>query len=114
MATKFNVFTYFDAQTVTSTNTYNSTISNINNQHNIGLDIMFVGTMTGTLTINACNDGVNFKPITFNPGLAQPGGSNLSYLVSLNQVPWEFIQVSYTNATGSGTLNCIMTSKDLG
>lgn len=112
-ATRFTVFTQFNAVAVSGTTTYNSPISTLTQMHNIGLDITFTGTMTGTLTVNCCNDGVNFKALTFNPILSQPAGSGLSYLVDLNQVPFQYLQVTYVNASGSGTLNCILTSKDL-
>lgn len=111
--TRFNLFTQFNAQAVSGTTTYNSPITDINQQHNIGLDIRFTGTMTGTLTVNCSNDGVVFNSLTFNPALAQPAGSNLSYLIDLNQVPFKFLQVSYVNSSGSGTLTSILSSKDL-
>lgn len=113
-ATRFNLFTQFNAIAVSSTTTYNSPISNIGQQHNLGVDVTFVGTMTGTLTVNCSNDGVNFKALTFSPALTQPSGSNLSYLIDLNQVPFAYLQLTYVNASGSGTLNSILSSKDLG
>ena len=112
--TRFNQFNQFTAKAVSGTTVYTSNYTDINQMHNLGLDVTFVGSMVGTFTVNCCNDAVNFKPLTFNPGLTQPSGSNLSYLIDLNQIPWRYINVSYTNASGSGTLNCIMTSKDLG
>ncbi len=111
--TRFNRFTQFNAQAVSSTTTYNSAISNISQQHNIGLHIRFIGTMAGTLTVNCSNDGVNFEALTFQPVLSQPAGSNTSYLVDLNQVPFEYLRITYVNASGSGTLTSILTSKDL-
>lgn len=113
-STRFNLFTQFDAVAVSSTATVNSPITEISQQHNIGLDIRFAGTMAGTLTVNCSNDGVVFSALTFNPVLSQPAGSNLNYLIDLNQVPFKWLQVSYTNATGSGTLTSILSSKDLG
>lgn len=112
-ATRFNLFTQFGSQAVSGTNTYNSSVTNIAQQHNIGLDIRFTGTMAGTLTVQCSNDGLIFSPLTFNPALTQPSGSNLSYLVDLNQVPFAYLLVSYTNSSGSGTLTSILSSKDL-
>ena len=111
MPTHFNNYTQFSAQAVSGTSTYTSAATNISQQHNVGLDIRFVGTMTGTLTVNCSNDNVTFTSLTFSPSLAQPSGSNLNYLVDLNQVPFQYVQVSYTNSSGSGTLTSILTSK---
>lgn len=99
---------------VTGTNTYTSPITDISQQHNVGLDVRFAGTMTGTFTVNCSNDGIVFNSLTFTPPLAQPAGSNLQYLVDLNQVPFRYLQVSYVNASGSGTIISILMSKDLG
>jgi len=112
-ATRFNHFNQFVSQTVSGTNTVHSDSTNINQQHNIGLHIRFIGTMVGTLIVECSNDNVNFEPLTFIPPLTQPTGTNLSYLVDLNQVPFWYVRVSYTNSSGSGTLNSVMTSKDL-
>lgn len=119
--TRFNQFIQFNTGTnlhpaptaVSSTNTYTSAVTDINQQHNVGLDIRFVGTMTGTLTVNCSNDGLTFTALTFNPALSQPAGSNLTYLVNLNNLPFKYLQVSYTNSSGSGTLISYLTSKDL-
>jgi hypothetical protein len=120
--TRFNSFIQFNSATlpnivtpttVTGTNTYNSAITDINQQHNVGLDVRFVGTMAGTLTVNCSNDGVVFTALTFNPAITQPSGSSLNFLVNLNNLPFRYVQVSYTNSTGSGTLISYLTSKDL-
>jgi hypothetical protein len=112
-ATRFNPYTQFNAQAVSSTTVYTSASTDINQAHNIGLDIRFTGTMVGTLTVNCSNDNVVFTPLTFSPALSQPNGSNLNMLIDLNQVPYRYIQVQYTNASGSGTLTSLLTSKDL-
>ncbi len=119
--TRFNQFVQFNTGTehhpaataVSGTTTYNSAITDLNQQHNVGLDVRFAGTMTGTLTVNCSNDGVVFTALTFNPPLSQPTGSSLNFLVDLNNVPFRYLQVSYTNASGSGTLISYLTSKDL-
>lgn len=111
--TRFNKYYQFNATAVSGTTTYHSDATDINQLHNAGLDVTFTGTMTGTFTVECCNDNVNFKSLTFSPSLAQPTGSSTSYLVDLNQVPWQYLRVSYVNASGSGTITCILTTKDL-
>jgi hypothetical protein len=102
-----------DAVALSSTNTVTSPTFNASNLDNVGLQVTFAGTMVGTITVNCSIDNVNFQPLTFAPALAQPAGSNLSYLISLNQVPFPYIQVSYTNSGGSGTLTVYLSAKDL-
>lgn len=102
-----------NAVAVSSTTTYTSGTFNISNLDNVGLQVKFAGTMTGTFTVNCSIDNVNFIALTFNPTLTQPTGSNLSYLIDLNQVPWPYTNVAYTNASGSGTLDVYLSAKDL-
>jgi len=112
--TRFNHYKQFDAQAVSSTTAYHSPVTDINQQHNVGLQITFVGSMVGTLSVECSNDGAAYIALTFSPVLTQPSGSNLSYLIALNQLPFRYIRTSYTNASGSGTLTSELTSKDLG
>lgn len=98
---------------ISSTNTYTSPVFNAINLDNIGLDVVFTGTPTGTLTVNCSIDGVVFTSLTFNPVLTQPSGGNLRYLISLNQLPYPYLQVSYTNSSGSGTLQVNLSGKDI-
>lgn len=114
MPTRFNIFTQFNAQAVSGTTTYNSPVANVAFQHDMGIDIRFTGSMTGTLTVNGSNDGLVFSSLTFNPALAQPAGSNLNYLINLEHFGFQYLQVSYVNSSGSGTLTSILTSKDYG
>lgn len=122
-ATRFNKFTQFNAQAVTGVNTYHSPDTNINQQHNIGIQIRFVGTMVGTLIVECSNGNVGGDPdpdtglpwdfLTFDPVLAQPTGTDLSYLIDLNQVPFKYVRTTYSNTAGTGTLTAVLTSKDL-
>jgi len=102
-----------NAVAVSGTNTYTSDTFNAADFDNCGLEIVFTGTMVGTLEITASISNSNFIPLTFSPVLSQPTGSNLKYLVNLNQFPFPYYQVSYTNASGSGTLDVWSSGKDL-
>jgi len=119
--TRFNKFIQYNtgtpqvpvATSVSGTSTYTSAITDINQMHNIGLDVRYAGTMTGTLSVTCSNDGVVFTPLSFPTPPTQPSGTDLNILINLNQIPWQYIQLSYTNASGSGTIISYMTSKDL-
>lgn len=98
---------------VSSTNVYTTPVQAVANKDNVGLQIIFTGTMVGVLTVNCSIDNSHFTPLTFTPALSQPTGSNLSYLIDLNQLPFPYFNVSYTNASGSGALAVFFSTKDL-
>ncbi len=113
MGTRFLPFTQMNAVPVSGTTVYTSPSTDINQLHNVGLDIRFVGTMAGTLEVQCSNDDKTYSALTFSPVLTQPSGSNLNYLVDLNQVPFRYVRIQYTNASGSGTLTSLFSAKDL-
>lgn len=96
-----------------STNTVYSNIQDLSNFDNEGVEVTWTGTPTGTITFYGSESGINFYPITFSPSLNQPGGSAGGYLVSLNQYPWRYLYISYTNSSGTGSLTVWIGSKDL-
>lgn len=96
-----------------STNVIYSNILEISRMDNIGLQVDWTGTPTGTFEVMASNDGVTFHAITFNPSLAQPAGSAGGYLVNINQFSWRYIMLRYTNTSGTGTLTVFGMNRDL-
>ncbi len=102
-----------NAVAVSSTTVYHSTVFNAAFLDNIGLQVKFIGSMVGTLIVEGSTDNSEFDALTFNPVLTQPSGSNLSYLINLNQVPFPYVRVTYTNASASGTLTVTLSAKDL-
>ncbi len=113
MGVRFLPYKQFNATAVSSTTTYHSASTDINQLANIGLDVRFAGTMAGTLTVECSNDNITFTALTFNPAISQPAGSNLNLLIDLNQVPFRYVRTSYVNASGSGTLTSLLSAKDL-
>jgi len=106
-------FALINGGNMTGTATINSPAVFIENIDNIGLQVSWTGTPVGTITINGSIDGVTYSSFDFSPTLAQPAGSPGSYLVSINQAPFDYLQVSYTNASGSGSLTVFILGKDL-
>lgn len=98
---------------MTGTSTITSSTQTILTYDNIGLQFEWTGTPTGTFSINCSIDDVTFIPLSFSPPLTSPSGSSGNFLVSLNQVPYPYIQVTYTNSSGSGTLDVFISQKDL-
>lgn len=106
------VFTGSGAMTGTNTIT-SAKPTFIGNVDNGGLEISWIGTPTGTLSIQCSISNVTYYSLTFSPGITQPAGSAGGYLIDLNQIPFPYIQISYTNVSGSGTLSAWTFYKDL-
>lgn len=99
---------------MSGTNVILSNVQNIQNFDNVGLQIKFVGSAVGTITITArVDDNQNFLPLTLDPPITQPSGIDGEQLISLRQLPYPEIQIKYANASGSGILNAWLFSKDL-
>lgn len=99
--------------TMAATNVIYTNIQDISYEDNQGLEITWTGTPTGTIEVLCSESGITFYPLTFNPVLTQPTGAAGGYLVNLTQVPWRYIMIRYTNASGSGTISAWIGSKDL-
>jgi hypothetical protein len=99
--------------TMSSTNTIYSNILDVTIKDNQGLEVTWTGTPTGVIQVMGSDSGQSFYPLTFNPALAQPAGSGSGYLINLNQFPFKYLMVQYTNTSGSGVLSVWITSKDL-
>ncbi len=96
-----------------STNTIYSQIIDVSRIDNCGLEITWSGTPTGTFQVMASNSGINFYALTFSPALTQPAGSAGGYVIDLNQFPFKYFMLQYTNSSGSGTLTAFAQVKDL-
>ncbi len=98
---------------MTGTNTIYSDIIPVVWYDDLGLEVTWTGTPTGTIQIMGSASGVNFYALTFNPILAQPGGAAGGYLIDLQQFPWRYLMVQYTNTSGSGLLYTTITAKEI-
>lgn len=99
---------------MSGTNTIYSNVQTVTQQHNIGLEVTWTGTPTGTISVLASESGNNFYPLTFNPPLIQPAGAAGGYLIDITQLAFRYYAVQYVNASGSGNLTIWVAQKDLG
>ena len=97
--------------TMSGTSTIYSNIIDVSRMDNSGLEISWTGTPTGAITYNASISGSFFFPITLTT--TQPSGSSGGFGVNLNQYPYKYLLVEYTNSTGSGVLTAWAQFKDL-
>lgn len=88
-----------------SQSTLSSDIINVQYLDNVGLEVTWTGTPTGTITVEGSVSNSNYYSLTFNPTLTQPAGSSGGYLINLNQFPFVYYYVKYTRSSGTGTLN---------
>lgn len=98
---------------MTGTTVITSNPTNISNWDNVGLQVQWTGTPVGTFQILCSIDGVTFIPLTFGPPLTPPAGTPGSFLVNLTELPYPWIQLQYTNASGVGALKSFICAKDL-
>jgi hypothetical protein len=117
---KINQYWLVQQGVMTGTATITSSGQYVANLDNIGLEITWTGTPTGTISVlgsisNAIPgiDAVIYYALTFNPALSQPAGSGGGYLINLNQFPWHYLKVQYVNASGTGVLDVVLFGKDL-
>lgn len=117
---KINGFWLVQNGSMTGTSVITSSGQNVQNYDNIGLEVTWTGTPTGTLVIQGSVSAgvkeattVTYYDLTFNPALAQPSGSAGGYLINLSGLPYPYIRVKYTNASSTGTLNVYIFEKDL-
>ena len=108
----FNLFTATTG-IMTGTSTIVSAATNIQNLDNVGIQVSWTGTPVGVVSVLCSVDGVSYYALTFSPALAAPAGSATGMLVSLNQVPFNFVKVSYTNTSSTGVLSAFITGKDI-
>ena len=102
-----------NAAAMSGTSTILSAVQSIQYYDNIGLEISWTGTPTGTISILASISDVNFYPYAPALTLTQPAGSAGGYLLNLNQVPYPYIKVQYVNSSGTGALSVWVSAKDL-
>lgn len=97
---------------VSGTNTYTSLPINVNNFDNVLLQLIWTGTPTGAFTVLHSPDGNLYDSFTLTPAITQPAGSSGHWSVVLPFEAGQWAEVQYVNASGSGTVDVIVTAKD--
>lgn len=101
------------AGVMTGTSVLTSPVFNAQNLDNVGIQVDWTGTPTGVIQVLGSIDTVNYHAFSFSPALAQPAGAAGGYLISLNQIPFPYIKLQYTNTSGTGVLNAWLSAKDI-
>ena len=89
-----------------------SSVTNIQYEDNVGIQLIFTGTPTGTFAVEGSIDQVDWDALPLS-GTPTAAGAPDTILIDLNQVPHPFIRVSYTFVGGVGNLNGWITAKQV-
>lgn len=98
---------------VSGTNTYTSLPVNVKNLDNIGIQLIWTGTPTGTFTVLHSPDGNLYDSIPLTPAITQPAGTSGHWSVIIPLESFQWMQVQYVNASGAGTIDAIVCAKDM-
>lgn len=107
------VFELVENGAMTGTSVITSEPVTITNLDNVAVQAEWTGTPTGVLQIMLSGNGSTYFPLTFSPDINQPAGSSGALLALINQAPPFYLQVEYTNASGTGALDVWVCGKDL-
>lgn len=98
-----------------------SSVMNIQYHDNIGIQLNWTGSPTGTFAVQVSADHAqdqngnvtvagNWIAVTLDPAIAATGGADVAY-IDLNQLSAPWMRVVYTKTSGTGTLNGFVTAK---
>jgi hypothetical protein len=98
-----------------------STPLNMEDIDNVGLEVDWTGTAVGTFSLEASNKydpdtnpSATFKAVTLATPPANPAGSASGWLLDLNQIPFRWVRLRYTNSSSTGVLNAYAFRRSIG
>lgn len=111
--------TLFSAQSMASSLT--STAVEVKNQDNVGFQLHWTGSPTGTFSVQVSSDHMqdiegnitvpgNWITLPLSPGIVASGAPDDAY-IDLNQLSAQYVRVVYTAASGTGSLTAIAVAK---
>lgn len=123
MAHPYKIIDDLGANNMTGTAAVVSVVLNMEHYDSVGLEADWTGTPTGTFQLEGSNRydpatdpniTTPFRAITLASPPANPAGSASGWLLDLNQIPFKWIRLRYTNASGTGKLNVWPFRKKIG
>ncbi len=84
---------------------------------NVGYQVIFTGTPTGTFSVEGTIDGENWTALSIRDAdnlEPSASGSAGSLMINLNQIPYRSVRPVYTATSGSGSLTIIVLCKTVG
>lgn len=92
-----------NAVAVSGTSTYTAGPIDCTSYETVTFHAEWTGTPTGTITVLGSLDGVNYRTFGVSVG-SQPSGTVSGVLIPLFGHGMKWLELQYTNQTGSGTL----------
>jgi len=99
------------SQAVTGTSVYRSVKTNIHNLADTSYDMAWTGTPSGTVIVQVSNkpnpddlSDTGWKTLTLAVPFTNPAGAAGGDTIDLAGLPFHWVRLKYTNASGSGTL----------
>lgn len=83
----------------------------VSRMDNISVEAIYTGSPNGTLTLQGSNSKENWASVNTSENIAISSASN-DIMVFANYA-FKWARVVYTASSGSGTLNCYLTAKEL-
>ena len=105
-------YTVINAQSMTGTTTITGTAVNVQFLDNIGIQLKWTGTPSGTFLIEGSNDNTTYRALDFGSAIEATGSAS-DHLISVNQFPFPWIRVKYTNSSSTGSLTATISGKEL-
>lgn len=113
MSTKAVLPVYKTVENVSMATEVISKVTDVTTVDNIGVQLTFTGTPTGSFFIEGSVNSVTWIPLSFTPAPSAIGvGDDL--LFNIKQFPYPKIRVRYTPTSGTGVLNAWVFAKRLG
>lgn len=79
----------------------------------VGLQLIWTGTPTGTFDVQVSCDNANWTSVTLSPAPAAAGSASNAY-VDLSLLSAPYMRVVYTKTSGTGSLTIYLAAKELG
>lgn len=97
---------------MTGTDVLNSIPLNLQQMSRASFHLIWTGTPSGVIKLQASNDEENWTDLTdINSKINNPAGVAGDLLLDLNDLSFKSLRVQYTNASGTGVLNVVAHSK---
>lgn len=125
MAQKQRIRSYKISSAVSLATSVTSSPTNIEGVDNVGYQINFTGTPTGTFTVEVSADyqpgtspheepinAGNWIALPISPAVTASGAAGSAY-IDLNQLSAPWIRIVYTRTSGTGSLDVYVTAKGI-
>ena len=107
-------FRAMDLVSVTGTNSYTSTVTDITFMDNVSYVLKVdSGTPSGTFDVQVSNDGTTYQSLTLSAVPTITTGTLTNVPIAMTGLPFSKVRLVYTNSAGSGVISAVLTAKEV-